>query len=262
MKNGGTIRNCYTVTDVAALYRAGGIVGDNSNGIIINCLSASFVSANLQYEGAIAGVGASGIYKGCFYDINKNPAIFGVGDVVGDPCGIIGGDTNGLNHLYHAQTYIDACWDIVTPSYIPERYIWRMCADNVNYPVLSCQFLSGDFVCGDGVDIMDLAAFADEWILEIFDVEVDFHVDGHIDLKDWAILAAAWRSENGQERFNASVDIVSDGVINELDIALFTEYWLAYGAYHLNADLTPYGGDGIVDMYDYAVFAEQWYKDR
>ncbi len=257
----GTIQNCYTITNVNANQRAGGIAGVNTHGNIINCLSASIVSSS-GYKGAVVGEGSTGTYAGCFYDIEMNPAIYGIGDIVGDPCGVTGGNTSTLNNLHTSQTYIEAGWDIVTPTNIPYRYTWRMCADDVSYPVLSCQYLKGDFLCPDGVDVIDLTAFANEWMLEIFDIEVDFYLDRHIDFKDWAVLAAAWQSEDTEDRFNPSVDIITDGKIDEFDIALFAQYWLTNGAYHLNADTAPYGGDDIVNMLDYAAFANQWYKSN
>jgi hypothetical protein len=56
----------------------------------------------------------------------------------------------------------------------------------------------------------------------------DFDDDNDVDLKDFAIFAAAWLSQPGDDDWNAACDISipSDGVIDELDLAVFTDNWL------------------------------------
>ena len=57
------------------------------------------------------------------------------------------------------------------------------------------------------------------------DFEPDYDVDSH----DFAILASAWQSSDGQANWNPDCDIAPqppDGLIDELDLAVFAEYWL------------------------------------
>ena len=56
----------------------------------------------------------------------------------------------------------------------------------------------------------------------------DFQPDGIVDFKDFAVLAAAWESQTGDDNWNVACDISTpkDGVINELDLAVFCENWL------------------------------------
>jgi len=56
----------------------------------------------------------------------------------------------------------------------------------------------------------------------------NFDYDNDVDLKDFAIFAAAWLSQPGDPSWNAACDISlpSDGVIDELDLAIFCDNWL------------------------------------
>ena len=56
-------------------------------------------------------------------------------------------------------------WDFVGESANGENETWRMCEDDMAFPRLSWEFSkNGDFACGDGVDITDLQALADNWL--------------------------------------------------------------------------------------------------
>jgi len=56
----------------------------------------------------------------------------------------------------------------------------------------------------------------------------DYYRDGLVDFKDFAVFAAAWRSEPGDDNWNAACDISTpiDGIIDELDLAVFCDNWL------------------------------------
>jgi len=56
----------------------------------------------------------------------------------------------------------------------------------------------------------------------------DLYKDGVVNFKDFAVLAAAWLSQPGDDNWNADCDISipSDGVIDELDLAVFCDNWL------------------------------------
>jgi hypothetical protein len=54
-------------------------------------------------------------------------------------------------------------------------------------------------------------------------------VPGVVDFKDFAVLAAAWRSRPGDNNWDPNCDIsepTSDGVIDELDLMVFCDNWL------------------------------------
>lgn len=56
----------------------------------------------------------------------------------------------------------------------------------------------------------------------------DFEPDRDMDLKDFAVFAAAWQSSLGADNWNPFCDISdsNDGVIDELDLAVFANYYL------------------------------------
>ncbi len=57
----------------------------------------------------------------------------------------------------------------------------------------------------------------------------DFDEDCYVDFYDFAVLAAAWKSEPGDSNWNAACDISvpNDNVIDELDLEVFAGNWLA-----------------------------------
>lgn len=56
----------------------------------------------------------------------------------------------------------------------------------------------------------------------------DLYDDGQVDFRDFAVLASAWLSSQGDDNWNPACDISqpSDNVINELDLAVFADNWL------------------------------------
>jgi hypothetical protein len=260
----GMVLNCYTSdTSVDCTTWAGGLTGVNTGGLIINSYAANPVSATpmSSYVGAFVGEGAGGTYTGCFYDNQINPTLTGIGDG-NDPYGLMSESTANLKL---GATFADAGWDIVTSDNQPVRNIWRMCTEGDSYPRLAAEYLTADFACPDGIDFYDLAVLSDEWMVELLGADVDFNLDGQVNFRDWAILAAAWKSQRGSDDYNTIVDVYptyGDGVIDEYDAALFTEFWLGRGSAYLNADIEPYGGDGVVDFVDFAAFANQWFEGK
>lgn len=55
-------------------------------------------------------------------------------------------------------------WDFVSENENGTADIWRMCVDGVEYPKLSWQFMSADFLCLDGVNFIDYTFFAKRWM--------------------------------------------------------------------------------------------------
>ena len=56
----------------------------------------------------------------------------------------------------------------------------------------------------------------------------DLDADGTVNLKDFAVLAAAWRARTGDDHWSAAADISrpEDGMINENDLAALCADWL------------------------------------
>ena len=97
------------------------------------------------------------------------------------------------------STFTLAGWDFVGEVINGPNDIWRMCADDVNYPLLSWQFNKGDFTCPDGVNFVD-----------------------------YAVLGLAWGSEQGDGNWNPVCDISdpNDNIIDNLDFDVFSDNWL------------------------------------
>ncbi|MFA5553564.1 MAG: hypothetical protein WCZ89_06105 [Phycisphaerae bacterium] len=255
---GGLISNCYAAVYVAAGDKAGGIVALNS-GTIENCYFVGYVNSEYNDAGTIAGYDTGGEYISCFWDKTEAPDISGLGNLDPDPAGVMGKTTV---QMQNASTYLNAGWELMTPSNPLDIFQWRLCQDGTNYPRLATELYRGDFGCPDGVDEADLAVLAQEWLFVNFEVDVDFHQDNQINLLDFAIFANAWQTAQGEPNWNPAVDIAEPyGQIDELDLNLFLDYWLADGASKLQADIEPYGGDGFVDWYDFARLAANWLKE-
>jgi len=256
--SGGTVINCYVRgTEVTGSLLVGGLAAINDGGVVVNSLAANPVLAPGGGGGGFIGQGSAGIYADCFYDTQVSGVLTGIGDG-NDPCGLTGESTANLQQAF---TFADADWDIVTSDNRAVRNIWRMCEGGIDYPHLAVEYLSADFACPDGVDAFDLAVFADEWMVELLEADVDFGLDHYVTFTDWATLAAAWTSTIGSADYSVHVDVApagGDGVIDGQDVGVFVEFWLDEGSGYLTADIEPYGGDGVVDFADFAAFANQW----
>jgi len=57
----------------------------------------------------------------------------------------------------------------------------------------------------------------------------DFDYNCIVNFKDFASLASAWRSRDGDSNYNPYYDISdpNDGLIDELDLIVFVDNWLA-----------------------------------
>lgn len=214
----GIVINCYSTANVSGNDEVGGLVGMGVS--ISNCYSTGSVSGNGVYVGGLVGDGSA---TACFWDVNSSgidTSAGGVGKTTAD--------------MMTKSTFTDAGWDFGTP-------VWKI-NDGINYPKLAWQILvAGDFAWPDGIEMNDIAAFAEEWLLEELSVDVfPDGGDGIIDFCDWAVFANAW----GQS-----------GSMSE--VGEFAGEWLQYGAEY--ADIAPEpNGDGIVNFRDFAVIAQKW----
>jgi len=63
---------------------------------------------------------------------------------------------------------------------------------------------------------------------EVFWSKADLNDDGFVNFIDFAILAPAWLSAEGDPQYSRDWDISepADGYIDELDLAVFADNWL------------------------------------
>ena len=188
--SGSRITNCYSGGDVSGNDYVGGLTG--KGGIWDNCYSVGKVNGSGSYVGALMGE-ANNYITNCFWDVNSS-MISDPEVGVPDTDGMIGKTTT---EMQMQSTFTDTTWDFVSESLNGDEDIWRMCVDGVEYPKFWWEFATGDFVCGDGVDIVDFAVLADTWNLS-----------------------------TGQSGYNYKYDLADDGVIDFADLAIFCDNWL------------------------------------
>ena len=97
------------------------------------------------------------------------------------------------------NTFTDAGWDFFGETANGIQDIWRRCVDDVNYPLLSWEFNIADFVCPDGVDLVDFSVFGLAWGSDDTptanwneDCDISDPEDGVIDILDLNVLAYNW----------------------------------------------------------------------
>jgi len=74
----------------------------------------------------------------------------------------------------------------------------------------------------------------------------DFYRDGVVDVKDFAVFTAAWRSVPSDDNWNSACDLLIDGVIDALDLARFCDQWLDISLVQPGASLQEvYSASGI-----------------
>ena len=229
---GGNIFNCYSISNVESGRRGGGFCGKNNGGTINYCYSSGNLrfSYDLGYFCAVNDNGGSINY--CFWDVEVADWYTNPED---DNYGAIGKTTIDMQTLY---TFTNAGWDFVSETDNGTEDYWRQ-PYQVGYPILYWQRdIPGDFTDSYGVNIIDFAVLAEEWL--DFELSMDKSGDGFVNLQDWAIFANGW-----------------DG--NMSQISDFASQWLKTGKNELLTDIAPQpNGDGIVNILDFAVLAEYW----
>ena len=182
----GKIENCYATGAVIGNDDLGGLCGRNNGNTITNCYAAGTVTGGVGSEdlGGLCGINSSTV-NNCFWDIQT------------------GGPDNGIAtpmntaDMKTRSIFTDAEWDFTNEEINGKNDFWRMCDEGIGYPMLSGQFLAGDFACQDGVDLVDFAKLADTWGLS-----------------------------SGQDGYNNLCDLVDDDMIDISDLAAFAENWL------------------------------------
>ena len=227
----GHITNCYSSCNVSATGTidayCGGLIGQNTSGVFVeDCYSTGRVSGTAFYIGGFAGYVSSSAFDNCFWDIQTSQRTNGIKN--GTLAEIVGKTTDLMQTK---STFSNTGWDFVN--------IWKIC-EGTGYPKLTWQeSLPGDFACPDGVDFVDYAILAKQWMLEKLSYDVSpAGGDGIVDFSDFAVFANSWQGDM-------------------IQLSEFMSQWLQPGVY--NADIAPLpNGDGVVDEFDFALFAENW----
>jgi len=178
------ISSCYSTGSVSGRGGVGGLVGANMMCPITNCYSTGNVSGQPNF-GGLVGFNAMGTVAKSFWDIETS-----------DCNTSSGGTPKTTAEMKTKSTFTDAGWDFVGETVNGPNDVWRMCVDGVHYPLLSWQFVP-DFVCPDGVDILDLAFLVDRWLAQCNETNnicncTDTNYDQQVDFRDFAILASHW----------------------------------------------------------------------
>jgi hypothetical protein len=271
-ENSGTTSNCYSTGDVTGGNNSGnlgGLVGRNYVGTISNCYSTGNVTGGSDslYLGGLVGWNFSNypwegvsIISSCYStgNITSGNGSKYLGGLAGAN-GILGGtisncyflDIAGPNNgcgtpltdeqMKQASNFVG--WDFVGETANGYNDFWRLCNDGLEFPKLAWQYLPGDIVCPDGVDIWDLAVLCEQWLFEKIPADVaPPGGDGIVNFADFAVFADQW------------------GVSEDIDTLLdFAEQWLKVGLLGHSADISPSpGGDGIINFADLAVMADYW----
>jgi hypothetical protein len=224
-----SLKECSVVCDIIGGYDAfcvGGLVGRNSGatddcyvlgslqvgdeafsvgglgGLYYGSYNHCYVSYSISHGAGSAGIGAvtgddNAWSRQCFWDTDVSGISDGVGNRDPDPVSVVGLTTA---EMQLKSTFTDAGWDFMGEAANGTEDIWRKCVDGINYPGLRWVFESvGDFVCPDGVTLVD-----------------------------YSVLAEAWYSQLGDHNWNAVCDISepNDNFIDELDLGVFTDNYL------------------------------------
>jgi hypothetical protein len=170
------------------IQEAGGLVGENK-GQIIRCYSTCRVGGDGSYLGGLIGYSSGATVTASFWDKEASEMLYSYGGT-GLPTVL----------MQTESTFTDAGWDFVGEVINGTEDIWKMNCEGMSYPKLSWwEPALGDFICPDGVDMVD-----------------------------FAVLGDAWMSEAGDSNWDAGCDISEpeDEVIDGLDLAVFVGNWL------------------------------------
>jgi hypothetical protein len=247
--NSGTVSNCHSTSQVTGGYESyylGGLCGVNYSGTISNCFSTGQVTGDYYFGGLCGQNYSNSTISNCFWDVNTSGLDTSAG-----------GTGKTTEQMQTISTFTDAGWDFVGETDNGIADIWRLCSDGVDYPKLSWQFLLGDFICPDGVDLLDLGVLTDNWLLPV--LAGDLEKDGFVDFYDFAIFANAWQSDSGSPNWNPACDIApdgGDGFVGIDDLLVFMTGWLQESA--TDGDIAPVPADRFVNFLDFTVFAENW----
>jgi hypothetical protein len=189
------ITTSYSTGTVTGGYAVGGLVGENiksgdvgADGSITSSYSTGTVSGPDQATGGLVGgprpsghtPTTLGSTATSFWDIQTS------GQAASS-----GGEGKTTAEMKTASTFLDAGWDFVD--------VWSIC-EGTNYPRFVWQIPVGDFVCPDGVTMLDFSLFAKHWLDDNCDVSngycqaTDLDLSGGVQIDDLEAFADNWLS--------------------------------------------------------------------
>jgi hypothetical protein len=191
-KNLALVSNCYSTGNVSGDMHIGGLMGDNTeDGNVSNCYSIGFVSGD--DVGGLVGDNYGGV-SNCLWDTQTSGESNMCGNEHSD-CDPNYGKTTA--EMQTASTFTNYGWDFVGETINGSNDIWRLCEDLVQYPRLSWEFPSGDFICPDGIDFFDYSFFTGHWqdvncIVSNDCDGTDLDQLGTVDINDIRIFVDNW----------------------------------------------------------------------
>jgi hypothetical protein len=199
--NGSIITNCYAAGDVIGeeytsagggiiepkivySYQVGGLVGAN-DGQIMFSYSSSYVEGH-QEVGGLIGAQDKGESINCFWD-----------EETSGQESSYGGTGKTTAEMQTGSTFLVAGWDFVDETANGTEDIWAIC-EGTNYPRFVRQIPVSDFVCPDGVTMLDFSLFATHWLDDNCDAGNDYcegtdlDLSGAVDISDLEAFADNW----------------------------------------------------------------------
>jgi hypothetical protein len=191
----GIITGCYSTASVSGGAFPGGLVGSNS-GTVMRCYSVGSVDGD-YFVGGLIGEGSGWIYAS-FWDVEASGQsnMCGRDRFAGTGCDDGNGKTTA--EMQTEITFTDAGWDFIGETINGPNDIWEIC-EGTNYPKFVWQELLGDFVCPDGVSLVD-----------------------------YSYLAGAWYAGPNDGNWDPNCDISdpNDNIIDERDLGVFVDNYL------------------------------------
>ncbi|MGA2069867.1 MAG: GLUG motif-containing protein [Sedimentisphaerales bacterium] len=263
----GVVKCSYAKATVTGHQQTGGLIGRNS-GEAIDCYSQGTVTGSYCVGGLVGLIYDGGAISRCYAVCNVNTNADQMGNLVGltDSGTVIASfskDNASEAELRTENTYTKAGWQFVGEAPGSTINPWTIC-EGMNYPRLSWEKLyKGDWLCPDGVDILDIALLCDHWLTKQASMDIYPNGgDGIVNFQDWAVFSKAWKTKRGMTGWNTKCDVWpegGDGVVDEMDLSVFIDRWLTNGAGQF--DIAPaFRGDQIINFLDFAAAAENYLK--
>ena len=173
----GSITNSYAIVGVKGFDDVGALVGSASCRITA-CYATGLVSG-FNVHGLI-GWGVVSKISACFWDVETT----GQTDSYG-------GTGKTTAEMKTRSTYTDAGWDFVGETDNGTEDTWSIC-EGTNYPRLTWQIPTADWLCPDGVGMEDFSYLAQFWMILEDDIPVDLDKNNAVGISDLIIFSEQW----------------------------------------------------------------------
>lgn len=140
----GNIINCYSHANVSAVAQIGGLVANNWGGTIINSYAAGVLDESSAVRGGLVAAYEGGSIVSCFWDIETTGTDWSHG----------GGEGKTTTEMQKENTFTNAGWDFIE--------VWNI-GENQTHPYLRI-YPAGDLNHDFHVDFLDFAILADHWL--------------------------------------------------------------------------------------------------